>query len=405
MIDKRPNCFALRALRLAIALAVALQGCQTLPRRDAVPLRFTERAVVVEAPGARYFPEQDIDPMLRDGVASVEREKQALASAGIPVSPLPPEYALALSGGGDRGAFAAGILVGWTEFGTRPEFKIVTGVSAGALIAPFAFLGPQYDYVLRRAAGSLGPKDIFHWRNWLTALSGEAIADDHPLSTLINRYVTADLLLEIAREYAKGRILLIGTTDLDARQSVVWNMGAIASSSNPQALELFRKVLLASASIPGIFPPVMIDVELDGKLFQEMHVDGGAMRQVFMLPRVYFQGLKDQGTYVQRERHLFVIRNGRIDPQWAPTVRRSTDVARRALEALIDEQGISDVHHLYSAAEHDGADFNLAYIDEGFDYPHPKQFAREFMGHLFDYAYQQSRNGYPWRKNPPKETF
>ena len=312
---------------------------------------------------------------------------------------------MALSGGGDAGAFAAGILVGWTEFGTRPEFKIVTGVSAGALIAPFAFLGPRYDYVLRRAAGSLGPKDIFHWRNWLAAFSGEAIADDHPLTNLIDKYVTADLLSEIARQYAKGRVLLIGTTDLDARRSVVWNMGAIASSPNPQALGLFRKVLLASASIPGIFPPVMIDVELDGKRFQEMHVDGGAIRQLFLLPRVYFQGLKDQGRYVQRERHVFVIRNGRIDPLWAPTVRRSTNVARRALDALIDEQGISDVRHLYSAAQHDGADFNLAYIDEGFDYPHPKEFARDFMSHLFDYAYQQSRNGYSWRKTPPKEAF
>ena len=215
----------------------------------------------------------------------------------------------------------------------------------------------------------------------------------------------AALLLEIAREYAKGRVLLIGTTDLDARRSVVWNMGAIASSRNPQALDLFRKVLLASASIPGIFPPVMIDVELDGKRFQEMHVDGGVMRQVFLLPRVYFQELKDQGTYVQRERHVFVIRNGRINPQWAPTVRRSTNVARRALEALIDEQGISDIHHLYNTAQQDGADFNLAYIDEGFDYPHPKEFARDFMRHLFDYAYQLSRKGYPWRKNPPTEAF
>jgi hypothetical protein len=242
MIDRRPKSFALRTLRLAIPLAVMIQGCQTLPRRDAVPLRLTEKAVVVEAPGARYFPEQDIDPMLRDGVESVERERRALASTGTLASSLPPEYALALSGGGDAGAFAAGILVGWTEFGTRPEFKIVTGVSAGALIAPFAFLGPKYDFILRQAAGSIGPKDIFHLRNWLAALTGEAIADDHPLSILIDKYVTADFLLEIAREYAKGRVLLIGTTDLDARQSVVWNMGAIASSQHPRALELFRKV-------------------------------------------------------------------------------------------------------------------------------------------------------------------
>ncbi len=266
--------------------------------------------------------------MLRDGVASIERERLALASAGNPVSSLPPEYALALSGGGDAGAFGAGILVGWTDLGSRPEFKVVTGVSAGALIAPFAFLGPKYDYILRKAGGSIGPRDIFHLHTWLAALSRDGIADDHPLWILIEKYVTSDLLMEIAREYAKGRVLLIGTTDLDARRSVVWNMGAIASSPEPRALELFRKVLLASASIPGIFPPVMIDVDLDGRRFQEMHVDGGVMRQVFLLPRLFFQGLRDQGTYAQRERHVYVIRNGRIEPQWASTVRRSTGADR-----------------------------------------------------------------------------
>ena len=396
---------ALTTFGHAIPFAVMLQGCQTLPRRDAVPLPFTEKAVVVEAPAARYWPEQDIDPMLKDGVASIERERVALAGAGSAASSLPPEYALALSGGGDAGAFGAGILVGWTELGTRPAFKVVTGISAGALIAPFAFLGSKYDYVLRRAGGSIVPKDIFRWRSWLAALSGDGIADDHPLSILIEKYITADFLLEIAHEYAKGRILLIGTTDLDARRSVVWNMGAIASSPNPRALELFRKVLLASASIPGIFPPVMIDVELDGKRLQEMHVDGGVMRQVFLLPRLFFQQLKDQGRYDQRERHVFVIRNGRIDPQWASTVRRSRSVARRALRALIDEQGISDIHHLYNAAQHDGEDFNLAYIDDAFDYPHPKEFAPDYMGHLFNYAYHLSQKGYPWRKKPPKETY
>ena len=403
--DRKSFSLALFIFVLALPAAGELQGCQTLPRKDAVPVQFTAKAVVVAAPGARYWPEQDIDPMLRDGVASVERERASLASTGNAGSTLPPEYALALSGGGDAGAFAAGILVGWTEFGTRPEFKVVTGVSAGALIAPFAFLGPKYDYVLRRAEGSIRPKDIFHWHSWLAALSGDGIADDHPLSILIEKYVTAELLVEIAREYAKGRVLLIGTTDLDARRSVVWNMGAIAASPDPRALALFRKVLLASASIPGIFPPVMIDVELDGARFQEMHVDGGVMRQVFLLPRLFFQGLKDQGRYAQRERHVFVIRNGRIEPQWASTVRRTTSVARRALRALIDEQGISDLHHLYNAAQQDSEDFNLAYIDEGFDYPHPREFASDYMEHLFDYAYQLSRKGYPWRKKPPKETY
>ncbi len=343
--------------------------------------------------------------MLRDGVTSIARERKALAAAGSTSSSLPPEYALAISGGADAGAFGAGILVGWTENGTRPQFKVVTGVSAGALIAPFAFLGPKYDYVLRMAGGSIGPKDIFHWRNWLAVFSDDGMADDRPLAVLIDKYITAGFLSEIAHEYAKGRVLLIGTTDLDARRAVVWNMGAIASSPNPHALELFRKVLLASASIPGVFPPVMIDVEQNGSRYQEMHVDGGVTRQVFLFPRQFFQGLKDQGNYDQRERHVFVIRNGRIDPRWASTVRRTASVARRALRMLIDEQSISDIRHLYRDAQQDGEDFNLAYIDAGFAYPHSTAFAPDYMANLFDYAYQLGRKGYPWRKKPPKEVF
>ena len=197
---------------------------------------------------------------------------------------LPPAYFLAISGGGDNGAYGAGFLNGWTAAGTRPEFKVVTGISTGALIAPFAFLGPKYDHVLEKVYTTSSQKDIFKKRGIAAWLFGDSMADTRPLASVIESYVTRALLDEIAAEYAKGRILLVGTTNLDSLEPVIWNMTAIAASQDPRAVPLFRSILLASASIPGAFPPVMIDVNLDGAKYQEMHVDGGTIAQVFLYP-------------------------------------------------------------------------------------------------------------------------
>ena len=199
------------------------------------------------------------------------RTKLLPKPASRPISTL--SNLLAISGGGDAGAFAAGLLAGWTAHGTRPEFRLVTGVSAGALIAPFAFLGSEYDEVIQTVSTSIGPKDVFDTRNPLTGLASDGMADSEPLSRLVAKYVTPEILSAVAAEYAKGRALYVGTTDLDSGRPVSWNMGAIAASEAPGALELFRKVLIAATSIPGAVSPVMIDVEIDGKHFQEMHVD------------------------------------------------------------------------------------------------------------------------------------
>ena len=172
---------------------------------------------------------------------------------------------LAVSGGGDNGAFGAGLMNGWTETGTRPEFKMVTGVSTGALIAPFAFLGPDYDAALREVYTTMTPEKVYRARGLSAALFDDAMADTTPLAEMIAKYADQKMFDAIAREYQKGRLLLIGTTDLDAQRPVIWNIGAIAASGHPEALELFRKILRASAAIPGAFQPVLIDVEIDGQ--------------------------------------------------------------------------------------------------------------------------------------------
>jgi hypothetical protein len=369
-----------------------------------VPPALTIRAVTPGVPESRYWPDIDPRPILRDDQLSVDRELSGVDRRANGAGRLPAINILALSGGGDAGAFGAGLLVGWSAQGSRPQFDLVTGISAGALIAPFAFLGPRYDSVLESVCGTIGPRDIFRVRNVFAALSGDGVADDRPLAALIAKYVTAETLSDIAREYAKGRQLLIGTTNLDARQRVIWNMGAIASSTDPRALILFRQILLASTSIPGIFPPVMIDVEVDGMRYQEMHVDGGVMNTAFLLPQPFLSDIEETGVSDRRDRLVYVIRNGYLTGKWAAVRRRTTTVARRALDSLIEAQGMNDLFRLEMVARENREVFHYASIGADFEYPHKHEFDAEYMKHLFRYALQSAARGYAWQSELPGMT-
>ncbi|WP_224795785.1 patatin-like phospholipase family protein [Pseudomonas fluorescens] len=386
----------------ASTLNMLLQGC--LQRRDAVPPALTEKALIPGIPSARYWLDLDLTSFIQDASQANIREREALVRAGKPNDILPLASMLAVSGGGDAGTFAAGLIAGWTLHGTRPMFKVVTGISAGALVAPFAYLGPRYDSVILGISNAIGPKDFFHSRNVLTRLASDGMANSKPLSRLIAKYVTPEVLAAIASEYANGRLLMIGTTDLDSARPVTWNMGAIASSQAPGALELFRNIMVASMSIPGAVSPVMIDVEVDGHQFQEMHVDGGVITQVFLYPPGTVMALNQvHGTSYRHGRHFYVIRNGRLEPQWSGTKRRTLNIGGRAISALIQTQGISDLDRIYRIALQDEADFNLAYIGSDFYFPRNQKFDGEYMKRLFDYAFQLSAKGYPWHKSPPRE--
>ncbi len=315
---------------------------------------------------------------------------------------LPPAHLLAVSGGGDDGAFGAGLLIGWTKKGDRPEFDIVTGVSTGALIAPFAFLGPKYDDQLRSVYTKISTKDILKMRGLMAAVNNDAMADNKPLWGLVGRYMNAKMLEDIAAEYKKGRLLLVGTTDLDARQGVIWNMTKIAASRDPKALNLFRKIMVASAAIPGAFPPMMIDVEANGRKYQEMHVDGGATAQVFVYPPgINVRELQKTAGTTGRKRFLYIIRNSRIDADWAQVERRTLKVMGRAVSSLIQAQGRGDLYSIYVLTQRDGIDYNLAYIPKDFNAPHPDEFDRAYMNTLFDRGSAMAEKGYDWQKNPP----
>jgi predicted acylesterase/phospholipase RssA len=397
---KRTIFWGILFIAIAALAIYAVKLFQIPERLPAVPAELTAKAVIPGIPGARYFVGVDLEPFVRDVLAAREREAAFLAGTGR-TGELPPTNLLAVSGGGDKGAFGAGLLCGWTAAGNRPQFKAVTGVSTGALIAPFAFLGPEYDTVLRTVYTSIKQQDVARPRSFLAAINNDGMADNRPLWNLISRYIDADFLAKVARAHAEGRILLIGTTDIDARQPVIWNMGAIASSGDPKALNLFRDILLASAAIPGAFPPTMFRVEADGKPYDEMHVDGGASAQVFLYPPSMRARAEAMGETMNREAHVYVIRNSMFFPTWSPVDRRTLSIAGRAIDSLIHTQGQGDLVRIYLTALRDELDFNLAYIGPEFSAPHPADFDTGFMQALFEYGYNQALAGYPWKKLPP----
>jgi hypothetical protein len=209
------------------------------------------------------------------------------------------------------------------------------------------------------------------------------------------------VLKAIAAEHAKGRILLIGTTNLDAQREVVWNIGKIAASGSPKALELVRDILLASAAIPGVFPPVMIDADVDGAHYQEMHVDGGTSNQIFAYPPALNIEKWSGNTGVVRERHLFMIRNARLEPNWMTVERSTLDIARRAISSLIQTQGMGDIYRMYATAERDRVDFNFAYIPKSFTRELQEPFETAYMQDLYGVGYNLGSQGYNWAKTPP----
>ncbi len=395
---------SIRMTLLSLAAVLLLfQGCATPPRQPAVPEKLQNQAQIPGLENIRYRigNPDDLAEMAREGMESVKREQAFLAASGHQ-GPLPPAVFLAISGGGDNGAFGAGLLNGWTAAGTRPTFKLVTGVSTGALTAPFAFAGPAYDATLKEVYTTISAKDIAEPRSMLSALTDDAMADNAPLSKLIAKYVDQALLDTIAAEYAKGRLLLVGTTDLDARRGIIWNLTKIAASRDPKALALFRTLLVTSAAIPGAFPPSMIDVELNGQPYQEMHVDGGATAQVFVYPpSLDIKAMERKTGLQQRERRVYVIRNSRLDPEWAQVERSTMTIAGRAISSLIHTQGIGDLYRIYLTTQRDGVDFNLAYIPDSFNAPHKEEFDTEFMRQLYTVGYDMAAKGYPWQKTPP----
>lgn len=364
--------------------------------RDPVPEPLVTRTSVPGYSHIRYWGDNG-EGLSPNVVAEVAAQQKA---AGY--NPVDRSY-LAVSGGGSNGAFGAGLLFGWTASGKRPEFTIVTGISTGSLIAPFAFLGPPYDERLKEAYTQISGKDIYEKKGVFAILGSESVADNTPLRQLVSKYVTDQMLADIVRENARGRRLLIGTTHLDAERPVVWDIGAIAASGVPDRKKLIQDILVASASIPGVFPPVNIKVMADGKTYDEMHVDGGTSNQAFMFPSTFSLKAEDKklGRTEKVKRTLYVLRNGKINPEYSTVKPKLASIVGKSISSLIKTQGIGDLYRMYANAQRDGIAFRAIWIPETFTMKEPKPFDPAYMKALFDLGYEMGRNGIPWATQPP----
>ena len=382
---------------VTVALLLILTGCASTPERQPLPPEYTLKAVIPGIPDARFWgdewPTFAAEMFETFTVADFQREFDAVYDR--------PHNYLAISGGGANGAFGAGLLVGWTATGERPEFSMVTGVSTGALTAPFAFLGSDYDDEMKEVYTTTSTKDIAEKRNPLAALFSDSMADTTPLKALIAKVIDAEMIDAIAREHKKGRRLFIGTVNLDAGRSVIWNVGAIAASDYPQKTMLIQELLRASSAIPVAFPPVVITVEAEGKQYDEMHVDGGTGSQVFVYPAAADWRLVTRKLKVKGKPQIYVIRNSFLEADYNGIKRSVFPIASRTIDSLIRTQGIGDLYQIYALCQRDGNDFNLAYIPSNFTDKPAEGFDPVYMKKLFDRGYQMSLDGYPWEEAPP----
>lgn len=309
---------------------------------------------------------------------------------------------LALSGGGGDGAFGAGVLSGWTQRGDRPEFEVVTGVSAGAIIAPLAFLGPKYDRQLREVWTKYETTDLVQINGLQGILGGDALVDTSKLAELIAQYLSRDVLDEIAREYERGRVLMVLTTNLDAQRPVVWNLGELARSRHPDAQRLFHKIILASAAIPGALSPVNIPVVVDGKVYDELHVDGGTTREIFISPIQVPMKALDQLYDRPPIRRIWLIKNMREQPVYQPVTQQTLPIAGRAISTLIFNQSAGEIYRIYRRARDAGAQFRMLAIPAAFKYTSDQVFDPAYQEKLFEFGETLGRSGRHWLRRPPE---
>ncbi len=301
-----------------------------------------------------------------------------------------PLNLLSLSGGGQNGAFGAGFLIGWRESGRRPDFDLVGGVSPGALLATRALLGtPADDRKLEEMYTQVSSKDIYTNRSIFSLLSADSLKDTRPLRRLIAKYITEETLRRVADAFDDGRMIWVGTTNIDYDQTWLWNMSMIAKAGE---LELYRDVLLASASFPIVFPPV----EIDGHLF----VDGAA-RSNLVVPGL--SGEKPPGPPLHGPGNVYLIDNGKLDQAPEALRRGLGDVAATTISVMMNHSMQTAMLRTYVGAQNLGYNFNLvgiaADVDIGRD---PLAFDPVQMRAAFDAGRELAKQPEPWSHDPPK---
>lgn len=387
------------AIGIAMLLGALAAGCVAVEDRAAVPVNLAAAARIEHVKLARAWGDQTTPEMRALLDVQYRQTKAAVGAGRRPAEALLKADFLAISGGGADGAYAAGVLIGWSERGGRPRFEVVTGVSTGALAAPFAFLGSRYDEELRQVYTLYGDSDIYRSLG-LFGLAGNSLNDNTPLRALIGRYLTDSMIDEIAAEYRIGRRLLVQTTNIDAQRPVIWDLSAIAASGRPERRKLIIDILLASAAIPAVFPPVRIEVEAGGERRQELHVDGGTIAQLFFAPPEIRLGEFERRHFEHiRSRRIYLIRNGRLTPQYATTQETTIAIARRAIETIVKYQAISDLARIKAHATAAHAQLRFIAIPAEFAAAPKTEFDRDYMQRLFEVGRRVGREGI-WSADP-----
>jgi len=365
---------------LVLACSLALGACTSLPR---TPYTAAEASTsrVLDIDGLRRYAD---DPVTK---FSFEKDNSNAAKS----------Y-LALSGGGADGAYGVGVLNGWTAARTRPTFSVVSGVSTGGLIAPFAFLGSQYDDTLKEVYTSGIAESLLSDPSIMRVLFGSGLFGNTRLRELVARYVGPEIMAQVARENAKGRRLLIVTTDLDTQRTAIWDMGKIAAVGTPEALKLFRDVMAASASIPLVFPPIMIDAEGEGRRFQEMHVDGGVTAPVLTLPEALLSQDRLPGN---ARMNIYILVNKKIERNFELVSNSTIDVASRSLSSITQSQTRSIIFSTYDFAKRNNLGFHLSYIARDYPAPPSEGFDTAYMRALYQYGYEKAASGQAWTSKLP----
>lgn len=383
---------------MAAMICALLGGCATIAHVS-IPEQQAATAEIPGFTGVRLDAEASADTV-RDRIGPVlaklrarMRERQRSSAQRLNF--------LAISGGAQDGAFGAGLLIGWSERGTIPEFDLVTGVSAGALIAPFAFAGPEFGRELEKVFTKPLPEAGDGGEAFASFLAGGAVPNTAVVKRLIARHIDDRLLDVIAAERARGRLLLIGTTNIETQRSVYWDMGKIAQSTRADRGKLFRKILLASTAIPGAIDPVVFPVISNGKTYDEVHVDGGATRGVFLAPLTLSSRSTDPTIKGSVVRKLYVIRNGKVAPEHQKVSGTTFGILGRTIATLVKYRGNGDLYRLYARSLRDNIDFNLAHIPASYRPNTKNEFNIDYLRELFEFGRKWGAIGYPWAKFPP----
>lgn len=396
----------MKYLSWLVIITVFTCGCVSMRERHAVPMDLSDKVFISGMQDIRASNGKPSDYLMADFVKLLDQQEKDEKEASIWATNSSRTYSvLAISGGAANGAYGVGLLNGWTKEGSRPVFNIVTGVSTGAIIAPFAFLGSKYDQKLKQFYTKYSTSEIMRRKGLLQIFFGNSYMSNRPLIRLIERNFDQELINEVAHEYSKGRRLYVGTTNMDSQEFVIWDMGKIASEGGANALKLFRKVVLASVTIPIVFPPVYFDVEANHQRYDEMHVDGGVSKQVFLLYDVlqgFEKAIKQKDIDISKVKYkIFIIRNGYVDPVWKQVPDNIFAIAERTFDTSTNAQGIGDLYQLYTFAKMGRGDFNLAYIPSTHVPKTRELFDLNDMHELFDLGYGQALKGYDWKKVPP----